>query len=92
MKELSVHGGGAVLARISDRFGLRWHCDGMDLGMDTVSWRAGGEWKSDMAILTSSSSNSSDVVEGDEAAEEVVRIDKAACCLREFITVCRNCL
>lgn len=39
MKELSVHGGGAVLARISERFGLRLHCEGMDLGIDTVRGR-----------------------------------------------------
>lgn len=91
MKELSVHGAGAVLARISERFGRRLHCELMLLGIDTVSGRDCG-WYSAMVIFTSSSSGSAVDEVGDEAVEEAVRIDNEPSALREFIMLLRSCL
>jgi len=68
MKELSVYGGGAVLARISDRFGFRYCGLGMFFGIETVS---GVGWTSLMAILMSSASKSATEEVGDEEAESV---------------------
>lgn len=76
MKEVRVHGGGAVFARISERFGLRLHAEGIFFGIETVRGRAkGGDSVMDMA--TSSSSSSIVEVVGEEAVEEDVLIDKA---------------
>lgn len=36
IKELNVYGGGAVLARISERFGFRYCGVGMFFGIETV--------------------------------------------------------
>lgn len=41
MKEVNVHGGGAVFARISERFGLRLQGLVMFFGIDTVNGRGG---------------------------------------------------
>lgn len=76
MKELSVHGGGAVFARISWRFGRLLQALGIFLGIDTVKGRGAGE-TSLMVILVSSSSPSTVEVVGEDAVEDDVRIDNA---------------
>ena len=92
MNELRVHGGGAVFARISDRFGLRLQAFWMFFGIDTVSGRGAGD-TSDMAILVSSSSVPTVDVVGDEAIDEDVLIDSDwPPAFREFITLLHSCL
>jgi hypothetical protein len=92
MNELSVHGGGAVFARISERFGLRLEGLGMFFGIVTVRGGATG-WYSAMAMLVSWISGSARDAVGDETVEDVVLIDKASpVTFRWFITVLQNCL
>jgi hypothetical protein len=81
-----------VLARISERLGLRFEAEAMLRGMETVKGREGG-WYSVMDILTSSSSGSTVEVVGEEAVEEDVRMDKGCIwVLREFMMPLRSCL
>ena len=81
-----------MLARISERLGLRLEAEAMLRGMETVSGREGG-WYSAMDILTSSSSGSTVDVVGEEAVEDDVRMDKGCVwVLREFMMLLRSCL
>jgi hypothetical protein len=91
MKELSVHGGGAVFARISERLGLRLHCELTLLGIETVKGRDWG-WNSDMVILTSSSSGSAVDEVGDDAVEDEDRTETEPSTFRECIMLLRSCL
>lgn len=92
MNELNVHGGGAVFARISERFGLRLQALGMFLGIVTVSGCAAGGY-SVMAIFVSSISGSARDVVGEDRVEDVVLIDNAwPPTFREVITLLQNCL
>ena len=92
MKELRVYGGCAVLARISERLGLRWVCD--VFGIDTVRG-LGGWWYSEAAIFWFWYSNSMDIVNGDDAVEEGaegIRIAGETLSFREFMTLLCSCL
>jgi hypothetical protein len=89
MKEDNVYGGGALLARISARFGFRLCGLGMFFGMETVK---GAFWQSERAILMSSPSKSSRDEAGEEMVE-LVRMDRGlGSGLRDIITLLRNCL
>jgi hypothetical protein len=93
MKDDKVHGGGAVLARISERFGRRLQYGlGIVLGIVTVSGCGGGEYSA-IAMCVSSSSGSAEEVVGDDAVEDNVRTDKACPpSFREFITILHHSL
>ena len=91
MKELSVHGGGAVFARISERFGLRLAALWMFRGIDTVNGFC-DVYESVIAILTSSSSPSICDVVGDEAVDDDVLIDSDCPGFRDIITLLHSCL
>ena len=81
-----------MLARISDRVGLRLQAEAMERGIDTVRGREWG-WCSAMVILTSSSSGSAVDDVGEDAVEELaVRIDNGAPAFREFMMLLRSCL
>lgn len=94
MKDVSVYGGGAVLARISARLGFRPWGLGMFFGIETVS---GAGWQSTMAILESifrsSSSNSTMDAVGEEAVDDVlIDSDIWLADFRETMTPLQNCL
>lgn len=78
-----------MLASISERFGFR-HCGlGMFLGIETVS---GAGWMSLMAILESSSSNSTSDDAGEETVEVVFIESRWVPGFRVIITLLQNCL
>jgi hypothetical protein len=82
MKDVSVHGGGAVFARISARLGLRLQGVGMFFGIETVN----GRGEAEQSVIDMSSSLIVLIV-GDEAVEEDVFID-----FRELMALLRSCL